>query len=181
MRRLALALASIVLAGTAASRSYAPEPAGYRLDHYRAPVPRTLAGGTVLSTAQAFRLWQEHEAAFVDVLPRPPRPAGLPAGTIWRPKPRSDIPGSLWLADVGYGRLPPAMLAYYKRGLAQATGGDKGRQLVIYCRETCWHSWNAAKRALALGYRRVAWYPAGTDGWSQAGHPLAPASPLPRP
>jgi rhodanese-related sulfurtransferase len=42
-------------------------------------------------------------------------------------------------------------------------------------------SWNAAKRALSLGYSNVAWYPAGTDGWANAGLPLRDASPEPRP
>jgi len=41
-------------------------------------------------------------------------------------------------------------------------------------------SWNAAKRAIALGYT-VAWYPDGTDGWQDAGLPLSVAVPVPRP
>ncbi len=41
-------------------------------------------------------------------------------------------------------------------------------------------SWNAAKRALALGYQNVAWYPDGTDGWHEAGLPLQDAGkPIP--
>jgi len=40
-------------------------------------------------------------------------------------------------------------------------------------------SWNAAKRALALGYKNVAWYPDGTDGWEAAGLPLHEAKPEP--
>jgi rhodanese-related sulfurtransferase len=39
-------------------------------------------------------------------------------------------------------------------------------------------SWNAAKRALALGYRKVLWYPEGTDGWSRRGLPLERRTPL---
>ena len=42
-------------------------------------------------------------------------------------------------------------------------------------------SWNAAKRALELGYSDVAWYPEGTDGWLIAGLPLQDATPEPRP
>ena len=38
-------------------------------------------------------------------------------------------------------------------------------------------SWNAAKRALALGYRRVLWYPEGTDGWARQGLPLERRAP----
>jgi hypothetical protein len=40
-------------------------------------------------------------------------------------------------------------------------------------------SWNAAKRALALGYKNVAWYPDGTDGWEAAELPLQEAKPEP--
>ena len=42
-------------------------------------------------------------------------------------------------------------------------------------------SWNAAKRALALGYTRVAWYPEGTDGWAADGLPLEARTPVARP
>ena len=42
-------------------------------------------------------------------------------------------------------------------------------------------SWNAAKRALALGYKNVGWYPEGTDGWKAAGLPLESAEPTPMP
>ena len=41
-------------------------------------------------------------------------------------------------------------------------------------------SWNAAKRILSYGYRRVAWYPDGTDGWERVGLPLSESQPEPR-
>ena len=40
-------------------------------------------------------------------------------------------------------------------------------------------SWNAAKRAISYGYSNVHWYPEGTDGWAEAGLPLAGAEPVP--
>ena len=54
--------------------------------------------------------------------------------------------------------------------------------LLFYCLKDCWMSWNAAKRAIALGYRHVYWFPEGTDGWTEAGGTLqagAPAEPVP--
>jgi PQQ-dependent catabolism-associated CXXCW motif protein len=158
-----------------------PEPSGYRMEDYRAPTPATLAGATVLSTETAHDLWARQGAVFVDVLPRPPRPAGLPAETIWRPKPREDIPGSIWLPDTGYGVLAPVMQDYFVQALRTATGGDPGRLLVFYCQRDCWMSWNAAKRALVLGYVHVAWYPDGTDGWVARDFPVEPRTPIPRP
>jgi PQQ-dependent catabolism-associated CXXCW motif protein len=157
-----------------------PEPEGYRVDNYRAPVPATLAGVRVLTTEQAEVIWRSKSAAFIDVLPRPPKPANLPAGTIWRDKPRSNIPGSLWLPDTGYGTLAATTEDYWRDGLARATGGNNAKLLVIYCLEDCWMSWNAAKRALSYGYSNVAWYPEGTDGWQRANLPLADSHPEPR-
>ena len=137
--------------------------------------PRTV------STAEAAGLWRQGAAVFVDVLPQAPRPRGLPAGTIWRDKPRFNVPGSIFLPDTGYGELAPAMTEYFANGLARATGGDRSRALLFYCLADCWMSWNAAKRALALGYPNVIWYPDGTEAWQAAGLPLAQAKPEPRP
>ena len=100
---------------------------------------------------------------------------------MWRDKPRANIPGSVWLPDTGYGELAPAMAGYFADGLEKATAGDRARTLVVYCLADCWMSWNAAKRALALGYTDVAWYSEGTDGWIAVGLPLQDATPEPRP
>lgn len=147
---------------------------------YRAPVPSTLRGARVLTTAEAEALWRNRQAAFIDVLPRAPRPKGLAPGTIWHREPYRDIPGSTWLPDTGYGALAPATLAYFERGLAEATGGDRNRIVVIYCKPDCWMSWNAAKRALSLGYHHVCWYPGGAEAWRAAGLSLAEVQPLER-
>jgi thioredoxin-related protein len=42
-------------------------------------------------------------------------------------------------------------------------------------------SWNAVKRASALGYRNLYWYPEGSDGWAAAGLQLVTAKPIPLP
>ncbi|UPJ56759.1 PQQ-dependent catabolism-associated CXXCW motif protein [Bradyrhizobium sp. 192] len=180
--RLAAALVVAALAVPAFAQQQEPfEPEGYRADNYRAPVPATLAGARVLNTVEAEAIWRARSGAFVDVLPRPPRPKNLPAGTVWRDAPRKNIPGSIWLPDTGYGSLPPAMDDYLQRGLAQASRGDKSALLVIYCLADCWMSWNAAKRALTYGYSSIAWYPDGTDGWERAKLPTEEAQPEPRP
>jgi PQQ-dependent catabolism-associated CXXCW motif protein len=111
-------------------------------------------------------------------MPRPPRP-NLPPGTIWRDKPRATIPGAVWLPDTGYGALAPPMETWLRESLARITDGDRAKLLVVFCLRDCWMSWNAAKRALALGYTNVAWYPDGTDGWSEEDLPLEDAQPAP--
>ena len=151
------------------------------MDDYRSATPATLRGAVVLTTAQARADWENHSAVFIDVLPQPPRPVGLPASTIWRTKQRDDIPGSVWLPDTGYGALAPVMQDYFERGLQSATGGKRDRLIVFYCLADCWMSWNAAKRALSLGYARVGWYPEGMDGWVAAGLPVEQRTPVERP
>ena len=173
-------VALLLLAIPAHAQEGPPEPEGYRTDNYRSPVPATLAGARVLATEETEAIWRAGNAVFIDVLPRPPRPKNLPEGTVWRDKPRFNMPGSMWLPDTGYGVLAAPTEAYLKQGLARATGGDKARQVVIYCQEDCWMSWNAAKRILSYGYSNVAWYPDGTDGWERAGLPLSEAQPEPR-
>lgn len=153
------------------------EPSDYRMDEYRAPVPDTLRGATVVTTQQAQALWREKRAVFVDVMPYTPKPANLPAGTIWRDKVRDDIPGSIWLVNVGYGALSQEANRYFQHGLEANTGADKSKQIVFYCMTDCWMSWNAARRAVALGYSAVNWYPLGADGWANSGLPLAENTP----
>ena len=178
-RKLMAAVSASCVAWPAPAQDAVAEPPSYRLENYRAPVPATLQGAKVVTTAQAEALWHAG-AAFIDVLPRPPKPQNLPAGTVWREAPRPHIPGSLWLPDTGYGELAGVTEDYFKRGLQRASGGDRTRRLVFYCQAECWMSWNAAKRALTYGYADVAWYPDGTDGWRAAGLPMDEARPEPR-
>lgn len=150
------------------------------MEAYRAPVPATLKGATVVDTAKAYDLWTRKTAAFIDALPHAPKPEGLPKNVVWREQPRSDIPGSLWLPDTGYGALSEATQNYLEKGLEKASGGEKKKPLVFYCLKNCWMSWNAAKRAMTLGYVNVFWYPDGSDGWEAAKHPLEDRKPEPR-
>jgi PQQ-dependent catabolism-associated CXXCW motif protein len=183
--RQALAWAALLgmalLTATASAATAPPEPQGYRTSHYRAPVPATVDGKPALTTDQAASLWRDHAAIFIDTLPQAPRPANLPAGTIWHRKVREDIPNSIWLPDTGYGQLPAIMETYFETNLREATANDRNRHLVFYCLANCWMSWNAAKHAMALGYTRVDWYAGGTDEWAAHHLPLEPREPKPRP
>lgn len=152
-----------------------PEPPGFRGPPYEAALPATLAGARVVSGNEAVAL-HGAGAAFVDVYPRKTRPAGLPEGTIWREPDHLTIPRAFWLYDTGYERLTIIEEDRLRQGLAAASKGDPDAALVIFCRADCWMSWNAAKRAVALGYRRILWFPEGSDGWEGAGGMLVPAA-----
>src|SRR3954464_9395281 len=147
MRKLAgLTLAALAFAAPAPAQDSIPEPDGYRMEDYRAPVPATLAGARVLSTAEAEAIWRNKSGVFIDVMPRAPKPANLPQGTVWRDKPRHNIPGSTWLPDTGYGKLAAVTEEYLRGGLVRATAGNTSSLVVVYCQADCWMSWNAAKR-----------------------------------
>src|SRR5436305_10183659 len=126
------------------------EPEGFRTEDYRAPTPTTLKGARVVTTAEAEQIWKSGGAIFLDVLPHAPRPANLPPGTIWREKPRRNIPGSCWLPDTGYGALAPATENYLRTNVTRISGGDRAKMLIVYCQRACWMSWNAAKRILSM-------------------------------
>lgn len=161
------------------------EPADYKMDGYRSMVPTSLKGGIVVTNEQALHLYKNGGVHFVDVMPHIPKPPNLPEGMIWRDKKRENIEKSIWLANVGYGRLPPEMDVFFRDHLKKLTKGDftseDGGGLLFYCQKDCWMSWNAAKRALEYGYKKVYWYPEGTDGWIKAGGKVVLAQPEPLP
>lgn len=156
------------------------EPAGYRMEHYRSPVPPTLAGARVVDV-EAVESAALDGAVLIDVYPRAPKPPGLPAGTVWRSPKHQSLKGAYWVPNVGYGILAPEPEAYFRAALERLAGGDKAKPLVFFCLADCWMSWNAAKRALEWGHTNVLWFPRGTDGWRDAGNALVNVDPEPGP
>src|SRR6476661_6550419 len=125
MKTLAgLILAAFTFIDPTSAQEKPPAPDGYRMEDYRAPVPATLAGARVLTTAEAEAIWRAKSGVFIDVMPRAPKPPNLPEGTVWRDKPRHNIPGSMWLPDTGYGKLAVVTEEYLRAGLIRATAGN---------------------------------------------------------
>lgn len=173
MRTLILALL-LALAAPAFAQVEAPE--GYRMDHYRAPVPDHVPGGRVIGIDEARTLHESGAAVFIDVIPATRHDTG--GDTVWtRPEPRKNIPGSLWLPNTGKGDITPEDAAWLRKHLDRLAAEKPGVGLVFYCMADCWMSWNAAKRAAEWGYGPVLWFPAGTDDWAAAGLPLEPGKP----
>ena len=178
MRR-ALAAAAVLVA-TAAPAAEFDAATGYRIDRYRAPIDRPVEGGAVASLADVDRLVRDEGAALIDVMPA--RAGFDPDSGAWRlVEERRNIPGSIWLPEVGRGTLEPRIAAYFAASLARIAGGRPDRPLIFYCMADCWMSWNAVKRAASLGHARLYWFSEGTDGWSEAGRPLVPGEPWPAP
>jgi PQQ-dependent catabolism-associated CXXCW motif protein len=168
MRRRGLLVACLLLAAAAP-----PEPAGFWTGPMQGAVPATLAGATVLATAAAAQAFlTQHQALPIDVGPAPERPATLAPGLPWLPAAHQDIPGSLWLPGAGSAVLQPARAAAFRTAVAARTGGDGDRVVLVYCHADCWGSWNAAKCLVQAGYRHVAWFPPGVEGWAAADLPF---------
>jgi PQQ-dependent catabolism-associated CXXCW motif protein len=171
-------IAAHVAAPAAHSAPHVAEPAGYWTGNVNAPTPATLHGAKVVDAQQVNRLLKTGNAVVIDVSNAPRRPQSLAPGAPWMPTAHPGIPGALWIPGAGLGVVPVDVEAYFRAKLAAATGGDLSRPIVIYCHRGCWLSWNAAKRAVSYGYRNVAWFPQGIEGWRARGLSTTELRPL---
>jgi PQQ-dependent catabolism-associated CXXCW motif protein len=153
---------------------------GYRISGFRSPVPDTVPSGVTVNTTQVRVLLEDPDTILIDVLPAPIKPKDSPSNLLWLPPERYNIPGSIWLPNVGYGALSEELDNYFKQNLQRSSASDISRPIILYCLAECWMSWNAAKRAATdYGYSRIYWYPDGTTGWEAAGLPLEKSLPAP--
>ena len=72
-----IVLAAFAFAAWAHAQASVSEPDDYRTENYRAPVPATLTGARVLTTAETEAIWRAGTGIFIDVLPRAPKPPNL--------------------------------------------------------------------------------------------------------
>lgn len=183
LRLLFVAALAVSVVASAANHTDL-DPVEYRGWPYKAPTPLQVPGATTLLFAEDVRaLIEATDVLLVNVSPVTLGPADANGKRTWiipRDKPVRQIPGSIWLPNVGYQSLQPPMHAYFEDNLRRNSGGDKSRRLLFYCTADCWMSWNAAIRARReLGYRNVYWYPYGTDGWKEQEFALETAVPIP--
>lgn len=123
------------------------------------PTPTTIPGGRVIGTQQLAQLLQggQGKVLLLDVYGGP-----------------QHIPGAVSGGPAGMGgSFDDQVQQGFGQYLQQATQGDVSRPLVFYCGGVqCWSSYNAALRAVKLGYRNVGWYRGGIEAWQQTGLPL---------
>ena len=155
----------------------AAEPDGYWTGDVDAPVPASIRGGRVIHAKDLEALLRQSGPVIIDVSNAPRRPPGLAPGAPWLPLPHRALPGALWIPGAGAGAISPELDDFLRTRLSTATDGLDA-PLVVYCHDRCWLSWNAAKRAVGYGYRRVYWFSDGIEGWTAAGGPTVAAEPL---
>lgn len=150
---------------------------GYRIGRYKSPTPEQAEGGVRIDAGTlAEMLASPSPPALLDV-----QPVRWQSGIFLQTRQRYNLPGSIWLPNVGLGELDAQWSAYFREHLARLTGSDKQFPVVVYCTADCWMSWNAVKRASSWGYSNLFWFAEGTDGWRESDHELVPAHPVPLP
>lgn len=126
------------------------------------PTPASIPGGQVITTKGLIELLQNQQvrALVFDVLGASETlPNAIPA-----------VPASQ------AGSFADQTQQQFGQFLQQMTGGSRETPLVFYCMSTqCWMSYNAALRAINMGYTNVLWYRGGLEAWKQAGQQIQQA------
>ncbi len=152
---------------------------GYRINNYSQPIASAPEGATALTTEEVVAMMADGNAVLVDVTPVE-RTSETAFSGAWEPKEtRMNLPGSVWLPNVGYGVLEDEMSSYFAEQLEAATGGATDVPVIVYCFRDCWMSWNGAKRAMEMGYTNVYWYGEGSTGFEEASLEMAEGEPVP--
>jgi len=123
------------------------------------PTPASIPGGQVITTKGLVALVQGNQSPYLlfDVLGGAETlPGALPAAAASQP-----------------GNFTDQTQQQFGAFIQQRTGGRKDVPLIFYCLSTqCWMSYNAALRAINMGYTNVLWYRGGIEAWKMAGLPV---------
>ena len=137
-----------------------------RSGNLHGPTPASIPGGQVITTKGLIALVEQRLGPVFDVL----------GGT-------QTLPGAIQLQAAGQqGNFQDETQGRLGNYLRSVTKGRQDIPLVFFCSgRECWMSYNAALRAIQLGYRNVLWYRGGLEAWHRAGRPLAPSGGNPQP
>ena len=131
------------------------------------PTPTSIPGGQVITTPGLVQLLKMGgvQALVFDVLGGPDR----------LPNAQSAVPAHQ------AGSFDDSVQREFGQYLNQVTQGKQDVPLVFYCGSTmCWMSYNAALRAVNMGYRNVLWYRGGLEAKRAAGQPVQSARQAPQ-
>jgi PQQ-dependent catabolism-associated CXXCW motif protein len=142
-----------------------PPTSQLRTVGYHSPTPLQIPGGRVVTTGELKALMDQNPRPYViDVL----------GGGIHR-----TIAGAFWMIGAGAGDMSREEEARFAKAIAAFAGGDKSRPMVFFCVDSeCWLSYNAALRAIQLGYTNVMWYRGGIASWRIGQNPMAQSDPF---
>jgi PQQ-dependent catabolism-associated CXXCW motif protein len=123
---------------------------------FHGPTPTSIPGGQVITTDRLMGLYQQSGQN------------GLLVFHVLGPGPT--LPNAQNAAPASQaGSFNDQTQQEFGNYLQQVTQGNKARPLVFYCLNTqCWMSYNAALRAIHMGFTQVYWYRGGIEAWQQA-------------
>jgi len=168
---LALLAAPALAQVVGETQDFGVAPTGeLRLREHAAPTPLEIRGARTVGTAELRRLLSVPLGS----------PLSSPAGErpllfdVISEERHASLPGAVWLPGAGLGEsFDDEVQKRLARTLAQGSGGDRARSMVFFCANArCWLSYNAALRAVRLGYTGVLWYRGGIDAWGRSGGAL---------
>jgi len=86
---------------------------------------------------------------------------------------------AFWMLGAGAGDMNKDEESRFAKAIAAFAGGDKSRPMVFFCVDSeCWLSYNAALRAIKLGYTNVMWYRGGIASWRIGQNAMAQSDPF---
>jgi PQQ-dependent catabolism-associated CXXCW motif protein len=117
--------------------------------------PTSIPGGHVITTNEV-RQAIGSNLIFIDVWESPPHPT---------------LPGAVLMPGAGHpGTFDDATQQRLWNALSQMTNRQADRPIVFFCTGSrCWESYNAALRAINMGFRTVLWYRGGLGAWQASG------------
>lgn len=132
-------------------------------DRLGGPTPTSIPGGRVIATQQLAGMLQGGQGKVLLL---------HAYGSM------QHLPGAIAVVPAAQGgSFDDEVQRGFGQYLQQATGGDTSKMLVFYCGgPQCWGSYNAALRAIRMGYRNVHWYRGGLQAWQEAGLPVNDAT-----
>jgi PQQ-dependent catabolism-associated CXXCW motif protein len=142
-----------------------PPTKALRTTGYHSPTPVHIPGGRVVTTGELRGLVEQDPRPYlIDVL----------GGGV-----HTTIAGAFWMLGAGAGDMSKEEEARFAKAIAAFAGGDRNRPMVFFCVDSeCWLSYNAALRAIHLGYTNVMWYRGGIASWRIGQNPMAQSDPF---
>lgn len=154
------------------------DTAGYRTARYRAPVDRLPTPAAAITLEAALRLRPGVDALFIDVLPAEGGVRDPLTGKWTLVAQHETIPGAAWHPETGRANADAVLWQGLRNAVKAARSNRPALPVVVFCRNDCWMSWNAARRLASDGFGEVYWFAEGIEGWHEAGRGLVRADPV---
>ncbi|MDZ7654140.1 MAG: rhodanese-like domain-containing protein [Burkholderiaceae bacterium] len=141
-------------------------PAQLHTGAMHGPTPTSLPGGRLVTTREIYELVRRTQGDRATA----PRVFDILGG-------QERLPGALLALPAAQpGSFDDATQREFGNFLQGVVQGRRDLPMIFYCASTqCWLSYNAALRAVRLGYTNVLWYRGGLEAWKRAGLPLQKA------